>query len=257
MVRKITTLSLARIRQLEYPELAETILSIVDQYGAETMFVHHAADALRTLVPDLGFLKISGRSNEKSKAVTALHTSRMDIIVGLLKQSRSLVKANLAAHRTDLKLVSPFVEAYWSGIYNFNRRTINARLKLMYMEIEGNARLKAALQAVGLSVFIDELAKLEQDLTVAREALRKWKAGLPKGQTMQIRSKVSNAMTDLVYAIEVAWKAHPELDYMPMINEINQVFTSYQSTIRSRSTRNKNSASAAAAASPTTLATAV
>ena len=47
------------------------------------------------------------------------------------------------------------------------------------------------------------------------------------------------AIVDLVHAIELARKAHPELDYTSLIAEINNLFTAVQSQIKAHSTRVK------------------
>jgi hypothetical protein len=85
---------------------------------------------------------------------------------------------------------------------------------------------------------------------------RKSNALIPKMCTREVKTTLGSALTDLFNAITLAQKAHPELDYMPMVNEINVLLGSYQSKIKARMTRYKN-ATTTAASSTTTLATAV
>ena len=44
---------------------------------------------------------------------------------------------------------------------------------------------------------------------------------MQKIDSRQIKSYVGEAVTDVINAIEIARKAHPEVDYVPMIKEIN------------------------------------
>lgn len=153
-------------------------------------------------------------------------------------------------------IVSPFVNAYWADLTSYNNKTISERLKQMLVALEGNSDLSAAFTALGLTVLIDELKTLQASIAVSMDKRRKSSSEIPKMQTKKVKSEVGEALTNLLKAIELAGKAHPELDYKPMVNEINVVLTSYQSVLKARATRNKNTTTTVTM-SPTTTATAV
>jgi hypothetical protein len=240
MNRKITPVSFTRIPKMEVSELVNTFVSIVDHYGAEKMFISDTVTALRERMPKLESLNVPQRKHPESPLIQALLTKRKEIIVAMAKQSRTLAKANLSTQAGQMQLLAPFFERYWGDIYNFNQKTINRRVELMFAEIESNEELQTALQGVGLSAYTDELKVVEADLSARREVRRKEKSLHPKVNTKEVKSDLGEVLTDVVNAIELAVKAHPALDYTPMISEINQLFASYQSEIKSRTTRNKN-----------------
>ena len=248
MSKSITPISLSRIPTLEYPEFTNTFVRIIDQFNTEDLFIGDPITVLKGRVPQLEQLKVVNKKNPESETIQSLFTRRRDIITAMLGQTRKLVKAGLGAQATQLKLVAPLMESYWSNIRTFNEKTINARMKQMLEDVETISGLKPALTLLGLNLHVDELKTIESGLFSSKEIRRKSRSEMPKVDSRQIRSFVGEAITDVVNAIEIARKAHPEVDYAPMINEINELFISYQSDIKAHTTRNRNAANKAATA---------
>ena len=157
-------------------------------------------------------------------------------------------------------LVSLCVEKYWAGFYGFNLKTINAMTLQMFAEIQSTPALKTAFEVVGLGAHVQELKTVEANLNAAKTDLSTIKGLILKANSKQIMMEVSETMNDLVSAIELARKAHPEVNYTPMITELNMLFTSYQSEIKTHSTWLKSAGTITptpVALSSTTIATAV
>lgn len=242
MSKKITPIPLSRIPKLEYPELVLTFVRIIEFYDAEAMHIADSFAELNARVPELMQLKLLKGKYPETKEIQSLHARRRVILDAMLGQSRKMLQANLSVQVSHLKLVAPFIEKYWTGVRRLTQNTIKARMKLMLTEIKANADLKAALTALGLMPYLDELKMVETNLFNSSEARRKSISEVPKIDSCQIKSYVGEAVTDVVNAIEIARKAHAELDYIPMITEINDLFVKYQSGIKAHSTRLKNAA---------------
>ena len=246
MSKEIAPVPLSRMPVLEYPELVYTFDRIIDQYDANTLFISDSAAELKARMPELMRLKVFVKKHPESEVIKSFYTKRRDILLAMLGQSRKLVKANLAGQAAQLKLVAPFIESYWSNIRAFNEKAINARMKLMLTDIDASTELKASLTSVGFGLHVDELKTIETGLFASKEIRRKSRSEMQKIDSRQIKSYVGEAVTDVINAIEIARKAHPEVDYVPMIKEINELFISYQSEIKAHSTWTKKSATTAA-----------
>ena len=73
-----------------------------------------------------------------------------------------------------------------------------------------------------------------------------------------LRKRIVVALRNLYTAIELASVEHPDVDYKPMVNELNRLLVTYQAIIRSRLTRSRTMAQKTAVAdSDQTKATAV
>lgn len=245
MSRKITQISFSKIPKLEYPELVNTIVRIMEEYDANIYFVNDTVVALKSLLPQLNLLKVAQRKNPESKVIQGLLMKRRDVLSGMIRQTKALVKANLTSQTEQVKVIHPFIKNYWNDLNLFNEKMINARMKLMITDIDGNPEIKSALNVVGLMSYVDELRLIESSLFESRERRRKSESTETKVDARLIIVKLTEALTDLFNAIEFACKAHVELDYTPLINELNSVLDSYQASIKAHSTRLKNASDSA------------
>ena len=260
MSKEITPVPFSKVPVLEYPELVNTTVGIVDRYGAETMFVKATHDALKARVPQLSLLNVKPKKHPESEMIKSLQEKRKSILRAFVKQTRTLRRAGLASHTVEMVLVSLCVEKYWAGFYGFNLKTINAMTVHMFAEIQSTPALKTAFDVVGLGAHVQELKTVEANLNAAKTDLSTIKGLILKANSKQIMMEVSETMNDLVSAIELARKAHPEVNYTPMITELNRLFTSYQSEIKTHSTWLKSAGTITptpVALSSTTIATAV
>lgn len=240
MSKTITPISLTRVPTLEFPELAETLVRIVNQYGAETMFIKDTADALKVRVQSVTALKVKERKHPESDLIQVLYAKRRDIIAAMVHQAKAEQKVNLSSQAEQLRLVIPFIEKFWNDVRSLNEKSINSSMKQMLGEVDTIEELKQAFNVLSLTVYLTELRTIETTLFDSREKRRKSKSSEPKVDSKLVKVNVSETITDLVHAIELARKAHPEVDYTAMIAEINQLFTTYQSEIKAHSTRVKN-----------------
>jgi hypothetical protein len=256
MGKIITPISLTKVPKLEFPDLVNGVADIVREYNPATMHIEDQYNLLLEVKPQLSSLVVVNKKNPETKILVGLRAKRKDVLLGLVRQTKSLAKPKLALQAPDLDLVIPFVNTYWADLISYNEKTISECLKQMFSAIEADADLRAAFTALGLNVLIDELKTLQASIVASINKQRKSTSEVPKMRTREVKSEVSEALTDLLKAIELAGKAHPELGYKPMVNEINVVLTSYQSDLKARATRNKNTTTTIAM-SPTTTATAV
>ncbi len=256
MGKIITHISFSKVPKLEFPDLINGVADIVQAHNPAEMHIADQYNLLLEVKPQLSSLIVVNKKHPETGVLNDLRAKRKNVLLGLVRQIKSLAKPQLASQTPHLELVTPFVKTFWSHLLSYNDKTISERLKQMFSALETDAALSAAFTALGLNVLIDELKTLEAEIVASKSKRRKSASEQPKMRTREVKSEVGEALADLLKAIELAGKAHPELDYKPMVNEINVLLSSYQSDLKARATRNKNTTTAIAM-SPTTTATAV
>ena len=97
-----------------------------------------------------------------------------------------------------------------------------------------------ALEVLSFSDYIAGLKICQQYLNRAVNHRREVLAIRPLFNTQDAQSRIVNAISNLLSAIELAKVEHTELDYMPLVNELNVLLSSKQALIKSRETRRKN-----------------
>jgi len=255
MGKTITPVSFTRVPKFEFSELVNELTRILSKYNLAAMYVDDINKLLLEVIPQLSSLSVTNRRHPITKVLDALRERRFEVLEGVLKHNQALLKANLSSQREQIDLVAPFVENYWLKLKRFSGKTISERLRLMLLELEPESSLKAATTSLGYTAFFDELEMLQTGLLKNHDLRRESQSVMPKAQTKQVKSVLSVALSDLMKAIELARKAHPEVDYAPLVSEINVLFISYQTEIKARVTRRKTAKEAIKAAEATKLST--
>lgn len=258
MGKMITPVPYSRVRKLEFPDLVNSVIQIVEEYNPETMHIADQYNLLLEVQPQLSSLVVYNKKLSETKELDALRLRRKNILHGLVRQTIALKKTGLNAQKLSIEIVSPFVLNYWQNLKSLNGFMITESLKQMMLAIDRDSSIKDAFTALGLMEVVNELKTIEASIGTTSRKRSKSKLKLPKMNTRQIKRDVGNALADLTEAIKLAQKAHPELNYMPMVEEINNLLETYHSKIKSRSTRSKNEKSVVAPSSSSeTLAKAV
>ena len=125
--------------------------------------------------------------------------------------------------------------------------------------LTGNEELNQALSELGLSSYIEKLRGYQLNVNKGETLRREQMAIRPKFNNKNANKRVMTGIDNMLRAIELAKAENANLDYMPLVNELNVLLNNRQAIIKSRATRSKNSAThktATVAMSATTSATA-
>ena len=257
MNKVIIPIPFSRVRKLEFPDLVNGVVEIVGRYNPAVMHVEGQYNLLLEALPQLSNLVVVNKKLPESETIDKLRAKRKDVLLATVKQTKALLKANLASQAGYVALTARFIDTYWSDINTYNNKTITERLKQMLNALAIDEEVKAAFDALAMRVFTDELQNIQSQLYFSVEARKKFKSANMKMQTRDVKSHLGGLLSDLMDAIDLARKANPGVDFLPMINELNVLLISYQTDIKVRATRSKNAAltvAAAAAAKPLAVA---
>ena len=238
----ITPIPFSRVRKLEFPELVNGVVTIVGKSDPAALHIEGMYNLLLEAQPQVSSLEVVYKKHPESAILRSLRIKRKDLLMGIQNHVKGLAKARVASMEAELDLVLPFIEKYLGDIVADNSKTATEKIKQMFLKLEGDTSLKAAVTKVGLDIYFNELSTLQQSFDHSITKRRAAVAAIARPHTRKIKSDLGVALSDLVDAIELAYKEFPALNYMPMVNEINKLFNEYLSDIKARSTRNKNGA---------------
>ena len=112
----------------------------------------------------------------------------------------------------------------------------------MLAGLTDNEDMNQALTELGLSSYIGKLRGYQLNVNKG-ETLRTEKMAVgPKFNNKDANKRVITGIDNLLRAIELAKAENSDLNYMPLVNELNVLLNNRQSIIKSRTTRSKNSA---------------
>ncbi|MDR3653432.1 MAG: DUF6261 family protein [Paludibacter sp.] len=260
-MRKVLVIcSLSRVRKSEFPEIMNAILTIIEKYDPVALKIVGMYNLLLELKPLLNLLAVEYDGYPISKDFVAQRMQRNNLLRSILSQLSSIENAAIASTAQQADLAVPYLRSYLNGITKQSFSVKTGRVNQLLTDLEGNEPMTAALNVLGLTVYIDELKTFQQSMNLVENQRRETLSVSLKNNNVNAKEAITNAISNLLDSIELARVEHTELDYMPLINELNVLLTSKQSMIKSRITRRKNSEAnktTTAASSTTTTATAI
>ncbi|MEI6556184.1 MAG: DUF6261 family protein [Paludibacter sp.] len=241
MQTNFVNFSFSKVRRPELPEITEEILKSVEKHNPVTLKIAGMYNLLSELRPLLNILAVKYDGYPNSKDVKAQVKMRNTLLSAIRSHMVAIEKANVTTTAQQAKLALPYLKSYLNGIYSDSPIIKSGRVNQMLKGLTDNDEMNDALSALGLAGYMDELRASQQSVNQG-ESHRKEVLGIrPKFNNKNAKQRVITAIQHLLKAIDLAKMEHTDLDYMPLINELNVVLTNRQSVIRSRSTRNTNS----------------
>jgi hypothetical protein len=136
--------------------------------------------------------------------------------------------------------VKPFIEEYLGNILDENS------VKQSFTD---------TFEVLGLTLYAAQLKTVQQDIDSTFDTRNTIRSNRPRMKTNEVKLALAETLVDLLNDIEITSKKYPALDYMPLINELNEFLTPFLATIKAKSTRNKNAKEAKNATDATTVST--
>ena len=260
MKKKIlVNLSFIKIRNSEIPEIMNAILAIVEKYDPVALKIAGMYNLLSELKPLLDRLALKYNGYPNPVELKECRDFRDKLLKAILAHMSAIEKAGLSTTAQQAALALPYLKSCMNGILLENTDTKSARISRLIHGMDEDENLNAAFATLGFKVYTDELKTTQLNFISSMNARIENKTERKGKKAIEAREKITLAIDNLLNAIKLARFEHPEIDYMPLINELNVLIDSKLSMVKSRTTRSKNSAekTTTVALSPTTTATAI
>lgn len=245
-----------RVQKLELPEIVTGTLAIVEKYDTETMFIDGMYRLLKAEMPNVIKLSEITGSHPLSTELIQLRRHRDRIVRSVQKFSDSI--RTVPGLSAQAAVIAPVVKRCLNGYFRENLKAKAERIEQLKAAIETDTNMKTAIETAGGKAIVDELFAAHQSIDLNTGMRRVAISEKTITDRKALRKRIVFALQNLFKAIELAGVEHPDVDYMPMVNELNRLLVTYQSLIRSRLTRRRTMAQKTAVAdSDKTIATAV
>jgi len=260
MKKVLVNFSFSRVRKSEFPEIMNAILDIVEKHNPVALFLVGMYNLLLELKPLLDKLTLKYDGYPNTTEFVILRARRDNLLGAILSHLSAIEKAQVTSVAQQATLAVPYLRSYLDGILIENTTVKTGRVDQLLTNLDDYDTMNAALVALGLHVYFGELKACQQSINQGESLRREIKSVRVKQNTLLAKERISNAVSNLLDSIELAKVEHTEIDYMPLINELNVLLSSKQTMLKSRITRGKNSVAnktTTVALSSTTSATAI
>jgi len=233
----IISVSFDKVRKLELPEIVDTVLALVEKYDAATLHIEGFYNLLKVEKSNVDNLSVVYNEQTLKDERDGLFLLREKVLKSVLEKSNSTTNiSSLSAHSA---VVNAEVNSFFKRIKTENRSAKSELISQFIAKAENDVLLKAALDACGMTVYINELKTIEQSVLLNKGKLTEVLSERVINDRKKVRKVAITALTNLLNAIELARVEHSNVDYMPLVNELNKSLVYFRSLIKSRETRSK------------------
>lgn len=225
----------------EVAEFANKTIIIVGNKNPDQLLINPVFEPLRSLGSEIDLLTIRYGMDPHRAKVENLKSKLMLTVSTLKLEVRLLSKAGVDE---ELHTIKNMIDTYlrYLNAPKKNDKVVVQQVQGFLNEVSTNTDFA---NAIDKHVLIGSITAIEAALENYREAINtrlEFRAQRPTVNTSQIVAKVREAVHTLFKGIEVAQLVNSELDYEPLIDELNELVSNYRLSARLRAAYNKRMA---------------
>jgi len=230
----IQAIDLTKLRNAEYLQFTTDVLRIVDINNPTTLQVQAKYDALNGFKNDLETLFKKSTANPITIEIENLDKRRDNAVSGILAVVNGYSYHFDNSISNQAKTVLEYLKIYSGNIANENYNAETATLNNMVSDFETKPELIAALTALNLVAWKNELKAANADFSTQYIARTIDLATASPDNLKTKRLEANAAFYELRNYIDAFATISPSIVYTKTVNEINVLITQYNALLVGR-----------------------
>ena len=230
----LLNLRLSKLWKLERVEYANQVIKIVDEHDPEALKISDMYNLLVARQPEIDQLNVRYRAHPMTVSIQHLRSLRglhISNILGRLK----LVRKEKGDLDGDVRLVRTEIDRHFG---NF-RSSKNEAIKIQKVDkfntaVEASQELEEALSELGFTSLMNDLRSVHSRIKSNSELRNKSIAARPQTKTNDLQKVVDDSIVNLFTDIRLAMLRNPEINYNPLIADLNKVTLNFDNYINIR-----------------------
>ena len=242
MYKSIYRISFSRLLKLELPVLARGVIGIVERHDPETLKIKELFDKLEEQKPKIKKLEVTYGPHPLTQELSELRSIRIALASGILNQLKTVRNGKVSGMQEAFKVAQPVAHRYLHKLSKHNNKVALERVTQFFDSIEEDETLEEAFSTLNLTVTLNEMRSANSRLMVQFNKKRTSVSERPDDMTSDLVNSILFAMNNLFADIELSQIKNQELDYAPLIDELNVELKAFELLINKRASYNKKKA---------------
>jgi len=235
----IIRLALNHLRNAEYCQFINIIVSIVSKYQPETLHLQRSFERLTAFMPQIAEIKAQEQSNIISKQLSAMNAERRTLIKSVFKQVKTFSKLSIDGTAEHVAVLNRFLNKHGSDIGTTNYNDSTKRFKDLLDDYHTNAEISTAASALQLVLLFNHLATINAQFDNLFIQRIMESSMVETVDARAIRKEVDKVLIAFFDAFEVFSMEYDQLNYQTPANEINEFISHTKAQLKARTTRSK------------------
>lgn len=235
MKKETLKFSFTRLWNSEYPLMMERIVEIVNKHNPAHLHLDKTYQRLAALRPHWEQIQVQAKSSGITNQITEADDLRDRLTTFIFKQVKQYKTLGIEPYLTHAKMLDIWVKKYSLGLVTENYTSQTEKTMHLVQEAETNTDLKVGIHALGLEPFIIKLKETNTQFEQLFRNRTEEIAKIPSIDIRAIRKTTDDAVNKLFMAILFCKEEYEDLDYQPLINELQELLNYHKTQIKTRS----------------------
>lgn len=234
---EINRLPISKMQKLEVAEFAEEVIGVVHKYNPEEMQINAMYDLLVANKPLIAQLKVHYGVDPYRLDLKPAREMMMLLVSNIKLKVRMATKTN---DPKDFHVIESAINSSLRHLYRCrNAKTVTQKIRGFLNDVEADEELQAAITQFDLLEDVMQLtAAVDRVRELSSKSYKRASSRINVSSTVHMRA-VYSAVEYVFNEIEMAHLMNPELDYAPLVAELNVLVGKYRNMVAIRDHNNR------------------
>ena len=235
-------IALSKLLKIEVPRLLDQVLVVLEQHNLEELHLDTMYNVLLEQKSNADLLVDPYGSHPLTSTLNELHAKRLNYASLIYSKLQYLDKPHFHEVLHLVKKTKPIVKYYLSYLGQKSRNAVLESIEAFFKYLKDEPEVEEALITLGLQPYMKELQQAND------EHEETWLQRLtdishrPEVNTVETKKEVQKAMRRFFDQVDSCQSIYKDLDYQPLISELNELLAKYSKMINTRAAINKRRA---------------
>jgi len=238
---KIQKIALTKLLKLELPQFVKQVTNCIEKYNPKALKLQDAFQFLVEQHPKMSLLIAPYGPHPLTERLDLLHRKRLKYAAAITLQMNLYRRIDIEETRELVRIAHPLVRIHLHYLRQNNLPVIDQTISSFFNQLRDNPDMQHALEALGLKYYLDELRKADSEhLELSVKRLHEI-SQRPKVNIIAIQREAQYVLRSLFEQINFYQFTYRDVDYSPLIAELNTLIARFTGLIHTRATCNKTS----------------
>lgn len=235
-------LSLSKLLKLHLVSFIRDVIDIVSKHDTKALHIDATFQILLDKAPVIKLLDVPYNGHYLTKGIAYWNKKCLDYASIITTQMRAFYRLNEEEHAEDVQIAYPVVTLYLNYLGQNNRPIIHETINKFFLYLKRNPEVKEALNHLGLTNYLGKLQSAHKAFKKTESKRTELISQRPKIDSKATQKELQHLLRMFFTQIDQYQHAYTELNYAPLISELNVLISKYSAMINRYEAFNKKKA---------------
>lgn len=234
-------LDFTKLWNSEHPRVYNRLITIAEKHDPAALHLAGPVARAKEHLPELAKIEAMERGSLTSRQLQTLDNRRDSLIRAITGIADAIVLADIPETREHAQRVAAFLAKHdTASMPTANYTSESERISDMLEDASRNPELYSSLSALNMSTIATELIDVNNEFESVFMQRTDEGATAITVDSKGIRTAADKPMRELFQFIELYQEEYPDVDYLPLVRELNELLAYYKTQLAARDTRRKS-----------------